>query len=64
VLIGEAFTESLSGIPVLKTETQLRDAVKEGLERLQQKGIYDEIVKKYGLQANKLTPIAINQGKD
>jgi polar amino acid transport system substrate-binding protein len=64
VLIGEAFTVSLSGIPVLKTETQLRDAIKEGLERLQQKGIYDEIVKKYGLLANTLTPITINQGKD
>lgn len=64
VIIGQAFTTSLSGIPVLKTETQLRDAVKEGLERLQQKGVYDEILKKYGLQANKLSPIAINQGKD
>ncbi|MCB5174167.1 ABC transporter substrate-binding protein [Microvirga lenta] len=63
VLIGDAFTTSLSGIPVLKTETQLRDAVKEGLDRLQQKGIYDEILKKYGLQANKLSPIAINQGQ-
>jgi polar amino acid transport system substrate-binding protein len=64
VLIGEAFTTSLSGIPVPKTETRLRDAVKEGLERLQQKGVYDEILKKYGLQANKLSPIGINQGTD
>jgi len=64
VMIGEAFTTSLSGIPVLKTETQLRDAVKEGLERLQQKGIYDEILNKYGLQANKLSPIVVNQGTD
>jgi polar amino acid transport system substrate-binding protein len=64
VLIGEAFTTSLSGVPVLKTEAQLRDAVKEGLERLQQKGVYDEILKKYGLQANKLSPIGINQGTD
>jgi polar amino acid transport system substrate-binding protein len=64
VLIGEAFTTSLSGVPVLKTETQLRDAVKEGLERLQQKGVYDEILKKYGLQANKLSPVGINQGTD
>lgn len=64
VLIGEAFTTSLSGIPVLKTETQLRDAVKEAIERLQQKGIYDEILKKHGLQANKLSPIGINQGKE
>jgi polar amino acid transport system substrate-binding protein len=64
VLLGEAFTTSLSGIPVLKTETQLRDAVKEGLERLQQKGTYDEILKKHGLQANKLSPIGVNQGTD
>lgn len=64
VLVGTAFTTSLSGIPVLKTEVQLRDAVKEGIERLQQKGVYDEILKKYGLQANKLSPIAINQGQD
>ena len=27
-------------------------------------GTYDEILKKYGLQANKLSPIAINQGTD
>jgi polar amino acid transport system substrate-binding protein len=64
VPLGEAFTESLAGIPVLKTETQLRDAVAEALGRLQQKGTYDEILKKYGLQANKLSPIVINQGKD
>ena len=64
VLLGEAFTESLSGIPVLKTETQLRDAIKEALDRLQKSGRYDEILVKYGLQANKLAPIAINQGKD
>jgi polar amino acid transport system substrate-binding protein len=64
VLLGEAFTTSLSGIPVLKTETQLRDAVKEALERLQQKGAYDEILKKHGLQANKLSPIGVNQGTD
>lgn len=62
VLIGEAFTESLSGIPVLKTETQLRDAVKEALDSLQKKGTYDELLKKYGLGANKLSPIVLNQG--
>ena len=32
VLIGAPFNEGLSGIPVLKTEAQLRDAVKEALE--------------------------------
>lgn len=63
VMIGQPFTEDLMGIPFIKTETQLRDAVKAALERLQAKGIYDQIFVKYGLQANKLTPITINQGK-
>jgi polar amino acid transport system substrate-binding protein len=63
VLIGAPISEGLSGIPVLKTEAQLRDAVKEALERLQAKGIYDQILAKYGLQTSKLAPISVNQGK-
>ena len=63
VLIGVPFSEQLSGIPVLKTEPQLRDAVKEAMTRLQSKGIYDQILAKYGLQQSKLTPIGVNQGK-
>jgi polar amino acid transport system substrate-binding protein len=63
VLIGVPFNEGLSGIPVLKTEAQLRDAVKEALDRLQAKGIYDQILAKYGLQSSKLAPISVNQGK-
>jgi polar amino acid transport system substrate-binding protein len=65
VTLGPAFTESLSGIPFVKTAegAQLRDAVKGAIERLQQKGIYDEVLKKYGLQANALKPISVNQGK-
>jgi polar amino acid transport system substrate-binding protein len=63
VLIGQTFTEDLMGIPFAKTETQLRDAVKAALDRLQAKGIYDQILAKYGLQAGKYSPIAINQGK-
>jgi polar amino acid transport system substrate-binding protein len=62
-LIGGPFTEALSGIPVAKTEPQLRDAVKEALDRLQSKGIYDQLLAKHGLQSSKLTPIAVNQGK-
>jgi polar amino acid transport system substrate-binding protein len=64
VILGSAFTESLMGIPTPKTDPQLRDAVKGALERLQKNGTYDQISAKYGLQANKLTPIAVNQGKD
>jgi polar amino acid transport system substrate-binding protein len=62
VPIGEAFTESLVGIPVLKSEPQLRDAVKGAVAKLQADGTYDQILAKYGLQANTL-PVALNQGK-
>jgi len=62
VLIGAPFSEGLSGIPVLKTEPQLRDAVKEALDRLQAKGVYDQILAKYGLQSSKLAPISVNKG--
>ena len=63
LLIGAPFSEQLSGIPVVKTDPQLRDAVKEAVTRLQSKGIYDQILAKYGLQASKLSPIGVNQGK-
>ena len=63
VLIGTPFSEQLSGIPVAKTEPGLRDAIKGAMDRLQQKGIYDQILAKYGLAGSKLTPIGINQGK-
>lgn len=63
VLIGQPFTEDLMGIAFAKKETQLRDAVKAALDRLQAKGVYDQILAKYGLQATKLSPITVNQGK-
>lgn len=63
VLIGLPFSEQLTGIPVLKTEPQLRDAVKEAIERMQSKGIYDQILAKYALQGSKLLPVGVNQGK-
>ena len=63
VLIGQPFTEDLMGIPFAKTETQLRDAIKAAIERLQAKGVYEQILAKYGLQATKLSPITVNQGK-
>ncbi|MGL4438438.1 MAG: hypothetical protein ACRCUE_04140 [Bosea sp. (in: a-proteobacteria)] len=63
--LGQPFTVSLVGIPFTKTPegTQLRDAVKGAIERLQQKGVYAQLTAKYGLQPNALTPITINQGK-
>ena len=55
--------EDLMGIAFAKKETQLRDAVKAAVDRLQAKGVYDQILAKYGLQATKLSPITVNQGK-
>jgi polar amino acid transport system substrate-binding protein len=63
VAVGDAFSQSLAGIPVLKSETQLRDAVKSALEKLQANGTYDALLDKYGLKANKLAPITINMGE-
>jgi polar amino acid transport system substrate-binding protein len=63
VLLGTAFTQSLVGMPFAKSETTLRDAVKAAIERLQGSGEYDKMLAKYGLQANKLTPISINKGE-
>ena len=63
VLLGTAFARSLVGMPFAKSETALRDAVKAAIERLQASGEYDRMLAKYGLQANKLTPIVINKGE-
>jgi len=63
VLLGTAFTQSLVGMPFAKSETALRDAVKAAIERLLASGEYDKMLTKYGLQANKLTPISINKGE-
>ena len=65
VPLGEPITRSLAGIPFAKTAegTQLRDAVKGALDRLQKKGTYAALTKKYGLELNALEPIVINQGK-
>ncbi len=62
VVLGDAFTTTLAGIPVLKTEPKLRDAVQAALLSLQQKGVYDELLKKYGIAANSLKPASLNQG--
>jgi polar amino acid transport system substrate-binding protein len=65
VLLGEAFTVSLAGIPFTKTPegVQLRAAVKGALERLHRGGEYDRILTKYKLQANRIASITENQGQ-
>lgn len=63
--LGKPFTHSLAGIPFAKTAegTQLRDAVKGALDRLQANGTYDKLIEKYGLANNAVKPVTINQGK-
>lgn len=63
VALGEPFSESIAGIPFLKTDPALRDAVKAVLEKMHQDGTYDQLLAKYGLEANELPAITINQGK-
>lgn len=62
VILGPAFTVTLAGIPVLKTEPKLRDAVLAALESLQKKGEYDALLAKYDLKAMTL-PASINKGE-
>lgn len=63
--LGKPFTMTLVGIPVAKTAegTQLRDAVKAALDKLQANGSYDALIAKYGLVDNPLKPISINKGE-
>lgn len=62
VILGEPFTVALSGIPVLKSDPKLRDAVKAALDSMQKKGIYDQILEKNGLKDAAQKPITLNQG--
>jgi polar amino acid transport system substrate-binding protein len=62
VIIGTPFTDALVGMPVAKSETALRDAIRAGLESLQRKGVYEQLLSKHGLQANKWSA-SVNQGK-
>ncbi|MNL77374.1 hypothetical protein D3C87_2035330 [compost metagenome] len=52
-------------MPFSKTAegTQLRDAVKGALDRLQANGGYDALIAKYGLVDNPLKPITLNKGE-
>ena len=63
--LGKPFTMTLVGIPVAKTAegTQLRDAVKAALDKLQANGGYDALIAKYGLVDNPLKPASINKGE-
>lgn len=61
-LIGTPIASQFTGIPVSKKEPELRDAVLQALQRLQKKGVYDQLLAKYKLQ-DTATPVALNQGE-
>lgn len=64
VALGRPFTQALVGIPVPKTPegAELREALKGALGRLQSKGIYAQLLAKYGLLNNSHSPVTVNQG--
>lgn len=64
VLLGQPFKSDIMGMPVVKTEPLLRDAIKAAMDRLVAKGVYDQLAAKYGLNANKIATVGINQGTE
>ena len=51
------------GIPVPKDAQELRDAVQAALKKVQEEGVYDELLTKWNLEAQALEGAPINQGK-
>ena len=51
------------GIPVPKDNTELRDAVQAALLKLQDEGVYDEILAKWNLEDQALEGAPLNTGK-
>lgn len=51
------------GIPVPKKSTELRDAVQAALKKLQETGVYDQLLAKWSLQDQALPGAPLNQGK-
>lgn len=63
--IGGIFSAFLVGMPFLKGNAQadaLMNQIVTALNRVQQSGKYDVILKKYGIEENRYVPITINQG--
>lgn len=62
VLIGEPFSENLSGIPFAKADTATRDAVKAALDALRKNGTYSALLTKYNMPQNALPEFTLNKG--
>lgn len=64
VPLGRPFTQALVGIPFAKSPegTQMREAVRAALTRVHAKGVYAQLLSKYGLLNNSHSAVTINQG--
>jgi len=51
------------GIPVPKDDTELRDAVQAALKKVQEEGVYDQLLAKWSLEDQSLEGAPINTGK-
>jgi polar amino acid transport system substrate-binding protein len=51
------------GIPVPKDDTELRDAVQAALKKVQEEGVYDQLLAKWNLEDQSLEGAPINTGK-
>lgn len=61
-IAGKPFDTVPMGIPVGKDDQALRDAVQAGLKAVQDAGVYDQILAKWGLADNALPGAPINAG--
>lgn len=59
----EPFDTMPVGIVVPKGSTELRDAVQAALKKLQETGVYDELLAKWSLEDQALLGAPLNQGK-
>ncbi|AZM55481.1 atrA protein [Streptomyces sp. WAC 01529] len=62
-LVGEQVEAAPYGIAVSKKNPKLRDAIKAALDAIIQNGDYEEIVKKWGVEAGAVKEAKINGGK-
>jgi polar amino acid transport system substrate-binding protein len=61
-VVGEPFDPLPVGIAVPKTNTALRDAVQLALKKVISSGVYDQLLKKWGLEKQALREAPINAG--
>jgi polar amino acid transport system substrate-binding protein len=56
------YAPSIIGGPVLKSNTELRDAIQKALQALIDDGTYAKILAQYGLEGSAVDAAQVNQG--